>query len=47
MADRDGLRFVGFIFATVTLVVMLTAAMVVKGYADGAYSLEGETIASQ
>jgi hypothetical protein len=40
MADRDGLKFVGFIFATVTLVVMLATAMVVKGYADGAYSLE-------
>jgi hypothetical protein len=44
--DRSGLKFVGFIFATVTLAVMLTAAMVVKGYADGAYSLEGTTIAS-
>ena len=40
MADRSGLKFVGFIFATVTLAVMLTAGMVVKGYADGAYSLE-------
>jgi hypothetical protein len=41
--DRSGLKFVGFIFATVTLAVMLTATMVVKGYADGAYSLEGTT----
>ena len=40
MADRRGLRLVGFIFATVTVAVMLTAAMVVKGYADGAYRLE-------
>ena len=40
MADRNGLKLVGFIFATVTLAVMLTTAMVVKGYADGAYSLE-------
>jgi hypothetical protein len=47
MADRGGLKFVGFIFATVTLVVMLTTALVVKGYADGAYSLEGATIASR
>ena len=47
MADRDSLRFLGFIFATVTVVVMLTAGMVVKGYADGAYSLEGATIASR
>ena len=44
--DRSGLKFVGFIFATVTLAVMLTTAMMVKGYADGAYSLEGTTIAS-
>jgi hypothetical protein len=47
MADRDGLKFVGFIFATVTLVVMLTTGMVVKGYADGAYSLEGVAVASR
>jgi hypothetical protein len=47
MADRDGLKFVGFIFATVTLVVMLTTGMVLKGYADGAYSLEGAAVASR
>ena len=47
MADRNGLKFVGFIFATVTLVVMLTAAMVVKGYADGAFSLESPVVASK
>jgi hypothetical protein len=47
MADRDGLRFVGFIFATVTLAVMLTAAMVVKGHADGAYSLESAAVVSR
>ena len=41
MADRNALQFVGFIFATVTLAVMLTAGMVVKGYADGVYSLDG------
>jgi hypothetical protein len=29
MADRSGLKLVGFIFATVTVAVMLTAAMVV------------------
>ena len=40
MADRSGLRVVGFIFATVTLAVMLTTGMVVKGYADGAYSFD-------
>ncbi len=47
MADRNSLRFLGFIFATVTIGVMLTTGMVVKGYADGAYSLEGATIASR
>jgi hypothetical protein len=47
MADRDGLRFVGIIFATVTLAVMLATGMVVKGYADGAYSLEAAPIASR
>ena len=40
MADRGALKFVGFIFATVTLAVMLATGMVVKGYADGGYTLE-------
>jgi hypothetical protein len=40
MADRTGLKFVGFIFATVTMAVMLTTAMIVKTYADGGYTLE-------
>jgi hypothetical protein len=47
MADRDGLKFVGFIFATVTLAVMLATGMVVKGYADGAYSLESAAVVSR
>jgi hypothetical protein len=47
MADHSGLKLVGFMFATVTLAVMLTAGMVVKGYADGAYTLEGGVIVSQ
>jgi hypothetical protein len=47
MADRNGLKIVGFIFATVTLAVMLATVMVVKGYADGGYSLERATIASR
>lgn len=38
MADRGALKFVGFLFATATLAVMLVAGMVVKGYADGAYT---------
>jgi hypothetical protein len=47
MADRAGLKFLGFIFATVTLAVMLTTGMVVKGYADGAYSLDSTPTASR
>jgi hypothetical protein len=46
MADRTGLKLVGFIFATVTLAVMLATGMVVKGYADGVYSLDGTTVTS-
>jgi hypothetical protein len=45
MADRSGLKLLGFIFATVTLTVMLATGMVVKGYADGAYTLEGTSFA--
>jgi hypothetical protein len=45
MADRVGLKVLGFIFLTVTVGVMLTTGMVVKGYADGAYTLESTTIA--
>jgi hypothetical protein len=47
MADRNGLQLVGLIFATVTLAVMLTAAMVVRGYADGGYRLEVASIDRQ
>ena len=42
-----GLKLVGLIFATVTLAVMLTAAMVVRGYADGSYRLEVASIERQ
>lgn len=41
MADRYALQLVGFIFATVTLAVMLVAGVVAKGYADGAGSRGG------
>ena len=44
MPDRSGLRFVGFIFASVTFAVMLTTTMVVWGYSDGVYSLESTAI---
>ncbi|HVV41855.1 MAG TPA: hypothetical protein VHC94_12395 [Nitrobacter sp.] len=44
MADRTGLKIVGFVFATVTLAVALATCMVVKGYADGVYSLENTAL---
>ena len=47
MADRSGLKFVGFVFATVTLAVMLTTAMVVKTHADGGYAIESASYADQ
>ena len=47
MVDHGGLKLVGFIFATVTLAFMLATGMVVKGYADGAYSLESAAVASR
>jgi hypothetical protein len=46
MPDRSGLQLVGFIFATVTVAVMLTAAMVVRGYADGTSRLDVASIES-
>lgn len=46
MADRVGLKIVGFIFATVTLAVMLTTVQVVKSQADGGYALDGGASAS-
>jgi hypothetical protein len=45
MVDRSGLRLVGFIFASVTVAVMLTTTMVVRRYFDGIYSLESAAIA--
>jgi hypothetical protein len=47
LADRSGLKFVGFIFATVTLAVMLATGMVVKGSADGGYLQESAAIAAR
>jgi hypothetical protein len=47
MADRRGLRMLGFVFATVTVAVMFATGMVVKGYAEGVYSLESEQVAVQ
>jgi sensor domain CHASE-containing protein len=36
MADRAGLKIVGFIFASITLAVMFTSVQVVKSQADSA-----------
>jgi hypothetical protein len=47
MPDRSGLKLVGFIFATVTLAVMLVTGVVVTSYANGAYSLERQSAEDQ
>jgi hypothetical protein len=44
MADRNALKVVGLLFASVTLAVMLTTALVVKGHADGRYKLDNAAI---
>jgi hypothetical protein len=40
VADRNGLRLIGILFATVTFAVMSTTILVVKGHADGNYLIE-------
>ena len=40
MADRNGLRLIGFLFATVTIAVMSTTVLVVKGHVDANYLIE-------
>ena len=40
MADRSGLKLVGFVFSAVTLAVMLTAGAVVYGNIDGRVVLD-------
>jgi hypothetical protein len=45
MTDRTGLKIIGFLFAAVTLAVTLATWTVVKGYADGVYSLENAATA--
>ena len=47
MADRSGLKLVGFIFATVTVAVMLVTGVMVTSYANGAYSLDGSQTADR
>ena len=40
MADRSGLRLIGVLFATVTIAVMSTTVLVVKGRVDANYVIE-------
>jgi hypothetical protein len=47
MADRNGLKLVGFVFASVTLAVMLVTGVVVTSYAQGAYSLDARPVEGQ
>ena len=47
MADRRGLKLVGFIFASITIPVMATTTVVVKSYANGTYTLESAPINSR
>jgi hypothetical protein len=43
MADRSGLRLIGFLFATLTIAVMSTTVLVVKGQADANYLIENSS----
>jgi len=47
MADRSGVKLVAFIVAAVTVGLMLATTMVVKGYADGVYTLDAAPIESR
>ena len=40
MADRTGLKLVGYIFGSMTIAVMMIAGVMVKSYADGGYPLD-------
>ena len=47
MADKSSLGILGFVFAAVTVAVMLTALMVVRSHVEGRLVLEGaQTVAS-
>jgi hypothetical protein len=47
MADKSSLGILGFVFAAITVAVMLTALMVVRGHLEGRLVLEGtQTVAS-
>ena len=44
MADRNGLRLIGILFATVTFAVMSTTALIVMDQADGTYAVEASLL---
>jgi len=37
MADRTGLKLVGYVFGSMTVAVMMIAGVMVKSYADNGY----------
>ncbi len=43
MPDQKGLKYLGLLFASLTLAVMLATVMVVKSNADGSFSFETMT----
>lgn len=43
MADRTGLKFVGYVFASVTLAVVMACGFVVKSHADGRFALDNHS----
>jgi hypothetical protein len=45
VADHNGLRLIGILFATVTFAVLSTTILVVKGHADGNYVIENSEAA--
>lgn len=43
MADQTGLKFVGYVFASVTLAVVMACGFVVKSHADGQFALDNHS----
>lgn len=46
MADKSGLRMIGFVVASITCAVILIAAMLVHKTAAGELSLDGSLVAT-
>jgi len=40
MADRTGLKLVGYVFGSMTIAVMMIAGVMVKSYDDNGYQLD-------